>query len=124
MIHFVPLEELPAGFVVPERDQNQFWYDEDKKRLVYDGVMYKATFDRIRGLSSDFKYQRAVEELFRVAVPDDDRSKHSSRLLVMATGVMVVVASLTAGFWIWQRTQADDGPQPVETKVTTDLALD
>jgi hypothetical protein len=124
MIHCVPLEELPTGFVVPERDQNHFWYDEDKKCLVYDGVMYKATFDRIRVLSSDFKYQRAVEELFRVAVPDDDLSKDNGRLIVMAAGVMAVVASLAVGFWIWQRTQAGDGPQPVETNVTTDLAQD
>jgi hypothetical protein len=124
MIHFVPLEELPTGFVVPERDQNHFWYDEDKKRLEYDGVMYKATFDRLRGLSSDFKYQRAVEELFRIAVPDDERSKDSGRLLVMAAGVMAVVASLTVGFWLWQRTQADDSPKPVGTSVTTDLAQD
>ena len=122
---FVPDDfELPSGFVIPDQLKNRFWYDEDKKCLAHDGAMYKATFDRIRELNSDFKYQRAVEELFRVAGPDDDLSKDSGRLIVMAAGVMAVVASLAVGFWIWQRMQADDGPQPVETNVTTDLAQD
>lgn len=119
MIRYVPLAELPEKFAVPDQLRDRFWYDQDKKRLAYDGAMSKATYDRLRGLSSHFNYQRAMEELFRIAVPEDDRPKHNARLIVVATGVAVVAASLVAGFWLWQRTHADNGVRPMETKITS-----
>ena len=59
MIHYVPLNRLPPNFRVPDKLQNRFWYDEDKKSLAYEGPMFKLTFDRLREISHDYDYQRA-----------------------------------------------------------------
>lgn len=104
--------------------QNRFWYDEDRKCLAHDGAMCKATYDRVRELSSDFKYQRAVEELFRIAVPGDNRPKRNSYLIVVASVVAAVAACLVVGLWLWQRTDVDDSHRQMETKVTTHQARD
>jgi hypothetical protein len=122
MIHYASLEHLPDEFRVPEPLSSRFWYDEDKKCLAYDGAMYKSTFDRIRGLSSDYDYQRAAEDLFRVAVPEDDRPRHRGRLVAVATGAAVAIVILIAGVVVWQRMNSDEQLPPAPTTITNDLA--
>ena len=122
MIHYVSLKHCPDGFRIPEPLNDRFWYDESKERLAYDGAMFKSTFDRIRGLSSDYDYQRAAEDLFRAAVPEGDRPQHRGRLVAMATGAALAVAILAAGIFAWQRISADQTLPPTQTPITNDLA--
>jgi len=116
MIHYVSLEHLPDGFRIPESLRERFWYDEDKRVLAYDGAMYKSTFDRIRGISKDYDYLRAVEELFRLAVPEDGHSQHHSHLVAAATGAVLAVAILAAGVFFWEHMR---GGQPLPHAPTT-----
>lgn len=71
MIHLARLERLPENFTVPEPLKSRFWYDAEKQCLAFEGVMYKSTFDRLHALSDNYAYQRALEELFRISVPED-----------------------------------------------------
>ena len=121
MIHYIPLEELPAGLRIPEQFKDRFWYDEEKRCLAYDGVMYKLTFDKIQALHSSGNYRRAVEDLFRAAVPDDDRPSQGSHVLAVASGVVLAVALFAAGIVIWQRMQTDDMLPPAQPTITNDL---
>jgi hypothetical protein len=121
MVYYVPLEKLPPDLHIPEQLQDRFWYDADRKCLAFDGVMYKLTFDRIQALSTCFDYQRAVEELFRLAVPGDTE-EHGSHLLAVASGVVLAVVLFGAGLFVWQQMQTDSGPSPAQPSITNDLA--
>ena len=68
----VPLENVPDRFVVPQELQARFSYDPAQKQLAFKGWMCKATYDRLRNISSDFAYQRALERLFQMAVPEEE----------------------------------------------------
>jgi hypothetical protein len=57
--------------------------------------MCKATYDRLRGVSHDYHYQRALEQLFQVSVPEDDASSRIPWLL-LAVGVVVSVVTVAA----------------------------
>jgi hypothetical protein len=122
MIHYVSLKHRPDDFRVPEPLSERFWYDEDKKCLAHDGAMFKSTFDRIRGLSTDYDFQRAAEDLFRASVPEDDGPQHRGRGVVMATGAVLALAILAAGAFVWQRMNADQPLPPTQTTITDDLA--
>jgi hypothetical protein len=121
MVHYVPLEKLPADLQIPEQLHDRFWYDADRKCLAFDGVMYKLTFDRIQALSTCFDYQRAVEELFRRAVPGENE-KQGSHLLAVASGVVLAVALFGGGLFVWQQMQPDNGASPAPPSITNDLA--
>ena len=122
MIHYVSLKHRPDDFQVPESLSNRFWFDEQKGGLAYDGAMFKSTFDRIRELSADYDFQRAAEDLFRAAVPDDNRPKHRGRTLTMATGAVLAVAILAAGIFAWQRMNVDQPLPPAQPTITNNLA--
>lgn len=122
MIHYVPLKHRPDDFRVPEQLSDRFWYDEDKKCLAYDGAMFKSTFDRMRGLSSDYDYQRAAEDLFRAAVPEEDHPQRRGRTLTTAVGAVLAIAILAAGIFVWQRMNAEQPHQPAQPTTTSDLA--
>jgi hypothetical protein len=92
VIHQTPLEKLPANFRIPEQDRNRFWYDEAKRCLVYDGAMFKRTFDRLQGLSDEYAYERAVERLFQMSVPEPPPTWRRRKMMALAAagGVLVV----------------------------------
>ena len=98
MIHHVSLSELPADLQVPEELTERFWYDTERRQLCFEGFMSKCSYDKLGKLSRDEKYQRALEELFRICVPDEiDRSPRKR------VGVLVAVAGLAAlcGLAVW-----------------------
>ena len=102
MIHYVPLSHLPPSFRVPEKLQNRFWYDEDKKSLAYEGPMFKLTFDRLREISRDYDYQRALEKLFQLTVPEDSAPRGHSRVLAITGGCVLLLVALVVGI-LWLR---------------------
>ena len=99
MLHQTPLEKLPANFRIPEQDRNRFWYDEAKRCLTYDGAMFKRTFDRLQGLSSDYAYERAVERLFQMSVPEPPTAARQRKMIALlaAGGVLVVGLAVVLG---------------------------
>ena len=97
MIHYVPLNHLPDNFHVPEKLRNRFWYDEDKRALAYEGPMFKLTFDRLREISHDYDYQRALERLFQLAVPEEGSPGGHSKVLVIAVGCLLALAAIVVG---------------------------
>jgi len=100
MIHYVPLHRLPASFRVPENLRNRFWYDQDKKALAFEGPMFKLTFDRLREISHDYDYQRALEKLFQLAVPEADTPRGRSATLVIVAGCVLALAAVVAGLLV------------------------
>jgi hypothetical protein len=100
MIHFVPLQRLPTDFRVPENLRDRFWYDHDKKALAYEGPMFKSTFDRLRGISHDYDYQRALEKVFQLAVPEEASPRGHSKTLVIAAGCALALAAVVAGILV------------------------
>jgi hypothetical protein len=101
MIHYSPLQHLPDGITIPERYRDRFWYDEERRALIYQGPMYKATFDRLSTLSLDFDYQRSLEELFRLAVPEEPAKPSRFKAIAVAAGVLFAVAAAFGGLLIW-----------------------
>lgn len=97
MIHYVPLHRLPANFHVPEHLQKRFWYDEDKQALAFEGPMFKLTFDRLREISRDYDYQRALEKLFQLAVPDEGAPRGHGKTLAIAAGCLLALAVIVGG---------------------------
>ena len=97
MTYHVSLSSLPEGLQFPEDLKHRIWYDESRRKLVYDGFMSKEVFDRLEGLHDDFAYCRAIEELFRKAVPAPPNE--TSRMpLLLITGA---VATLLLGVGVW-----------------------
>jgi len=96
MIHYVPLSHLPPNFHVPEKLQNRFWYDDDKKSLAYEGPMFKLTFDRLREISHDYDYQRALEKLFQLSVPEEPAPRGHSKALAITGGCVLLLMALVA----------------------------
>ena len=102
MIHRMPLEHLPEQLVIPDKYRERFRYDEQRHCLVFDGPMFKSTFDRLSELSQSFDYQRSLEDLFRLAVPEDpSRPSHSKAVaLAIGIGVLCVAAAVLGGILI------------------------
>ena len=71
-IHHIPLTELPAELQVPDDLKERFWFDAERKRLCFNGFMSKCVYDRLKVLSRDELYQRSLENLFRISVPEDE----------------------------------------------------
>jgi len=109
MIYYAPLEKLPDDFAFPDQFQGRFWYDRDRRRLAFDGPMYKSTFDRLRALSHDYDYQRAIEHLFRLAVPDADQPRRHRRLVTAMLALLVAALAVGGLMWpVWR--QLSEGP--------------
>ncbi len=80
MEHFVTLQRLPANFQFPPDLADRIWFDEVHRRLVFRGFMSKAEFDRLSLLSDDWAFRRALEDLFRLCLPEAQRRPLLSRL--------------------------------------------
>jgi hypothetical protein len=59
-----PLEILPAGIAFPQHLLNRIMYNEERKQLIFEGVMSSADRDELLGLSAEASYTHAVEALF------------------------------------------------------------
>lgn len=98
MIHYVPLPRLPENFRIPANLQQRFWYDQDKQALAYEGPMFKLTYDRLREISHDYDYQRALEKLFQLATPAAEEDSHGrGKPLVIAAGCVLGLAVVLLG---------------------------
>ena len=96
--YFVALEHAPDHFPIPADLQAQFRYDTKRQGLTFQGWMSKATYDRLRNISNDYQYQRALERLFQVAVPEEDTPLcHGFSLLVTAGLALATVLALLVG---------------------------
>jgi hypothetical protein len=101
MIHYVPLPRLPENFRVPDKLQQRFWYDRDKQALAYEGPMFKLTFDRLREISHDYDYQRALEALFQLAAPAaEDVPRRGTKTLLIVAGCLLGLAAVAGVLWL------------------------
>ena len=95
----VDLRELPQHFQFPDEFSDRYWFDSTRRCLCFRGFMSKATFDRIIVLSSDRKYQLAVEELFRrCSKVDEPQGQRRSSIKI---GVLCLVLVLLCGTGTW-----------------------
>jgi spermidine synthase len=72
----VEVEEFPEGVSLPNTPTGRIWYDDQKKRLFYKGVMEDDERSKLMSLSEDKEYRGAVDRLYRNA----RHSRHSSVL--------------------------------------------
>lgn len=80
MQHFVKLDLGSATLdTIPASLADRFCYDSLNKRLVYQGFMSKADFDRLSSLCDSWSYRRALEELFQLC--SLERNEPTKRLL-------------------------------------------
>jgi hypothetical protein len=101
MIHSIPLSTLPADVQVPDDLKKRFWHDPDRHRLCFDGFMSKATYDRLERLSHDEQYQHALDELFRICVPEGTTAGPSGLNVVQFVALLFGAISLGGlAFWL------------------------
>ena len=101
MVHYVNLRQLPSGLRFPSELEGRVWYESSRHRLAYDGFMSKATFDRLEALHRDSDYQRALEDLFRIATPE--APTHDSRGFVVTGGFLLLAfLSIGATLLLWR----------------------
>ncbi|MBX6314931.1 MAG: hypothetical protein IRY99_18740 [Isosphaeraceae bacterium] len=79
MEHFVTLDKLPQGLEFPASLADRIRYDPATRRLIFQGFMSKAEFDRLCRLSDDWGYRRTLEELFRLCTPEEPSRPHGLR---------------------------------------------
>lgn len=72
----VEVEEFPEGVSLPNTPTGRIWYDDQKKRLFYKGIMEDDERSKLMSLSEDREYRGAVDRLYRNA----RHSRHSSVL--------------------------------------------
>jgi hypothetical protein len=70
MDHFVKLDKLPEGLEFPPPFKDRIRYDSEAHKLVFRGYMSKADFDQLSQLTSDWKFRRTLEDLFRLCTPE------------------------------------------------------
>jgi hypothetical protein len=97
-VHGVPLTHLPADFSIPADLESRFWYDEPARRLVFDGFMSKAAYDRLCLLSNDLDYREALDDLFRIAVPEDEVESKAPILVWAACLAGGLIAAATVAW--------------------------
>jgi hypothetical protein len=68
--HFVKLDKLPDGFEFPSHLEDRIHFDAEARKLVFHGYMSKADFDQISQRTTDWKFRRTLEDLFRLCVPE------------------------------------------------------
>jgi len=85
MDHFVIIDKLPEGVVLPADMKDRLWYDGESRRLHFRGVMSKAEFDRLCLLTDDWSFRRPLEDLFRLSVPEPPKPKGLRRLVAVLT---------------------------------------
>ena len=101
--HVVRLEQVPACFSIPAELEARFHHDPDQKLLIFRGFMSKATFDRLRKISTDFAYQRALEHLFQLAVPEEEPPPRRGRRALVVGGTLTAVLAALSGILFWLR---------------------
>jgi hypothetical protein len=70
MDHFVNLERLPEDLKLPPQFQNRLEFDPHAHKLIFHGYMSKSEFDHISSLTSDWRFRRTLEDLFRLCTPE------------------------------------------------------
>jgi hypothetical protein len=70
MDHFVKLDKLPEGLEFPPQFKDRIRFDPAAHKLVFRGYMSKADFDQLSQLTSDWKFRRTLEDLFRLCTPE------------------------------------------------------
>ncbi len=85
MEHFVTVTKLPAELSFPSEYSDKIHYDAERKRLVFQGVMSKADFDRLSRLSDDWGYRRPLEDLFRLSIEDEPKKPVFRRIVSALT---------------------------------------
>ena len=101
MIHIVPLKSHPPQLQIPSDLESRFWYDDRQQRLCFDGFMSKATFDRLETLEDDPDFRLALEELFRISLPEDSHASGRWVAWVLAGAIILVAFSFGTATWIW-----------------------
>jgi len=82
--HFVTIDRIPDGLEFPSDLKDRFRFDAAKRRLVFQGFMSKAEFDRLCRLSDDWSFRRPLEDLFRLCTPEEQTRPRGLRGLVSA----------------------------------------
>jgi hypothetical protein len=82
MDHFVKLDRFPEGVEFPPHMKDRFHFDAEAHRLVFRGYMSKADFDQISQLTSDWKFRRALEDLFRLCTPEPEPAASGFRRIL------------------------------------------
>jgi hypothetical protein len=95
MEHFVRLDQLPADVKFPPELSDRIRYDSKQRRLVFQGFMSKADFDRLIGIHSDWAVRRALEELFRLCTPEKPAPRRASwlRRVMGSLGLVLLFSS-------------------------------
>ncbi len=100
MDRHVQLDQFPDGLRFPPEFEQRISYDAAQRRMRFSGFMSKCEFDRLSRLHSDYRYQRALEELFRVCTfsPEPERRFPMAKA---AIGSVIVIIGLMAFFgWL------------------------
>jgi hypothetical protein len=79
MDHFVSLDRLPEGFVIPENLTDRLSFDAQAKKLCFRGYMSKTEFDHLSELTRDWSFRRKLEELFQMSVYEQGRQQSGGR---------------------------------------------
>jgi hypothetical protein len=82
MDHFVKLDRLPEGYEFPDDLRDRIYFDAAAHKLVFHGYMSKSEFDRLSELTRDWGFRRALEDLFRECVPENESPSRGSRRLL------------------------------------------
>ena len=96
MEHTVKLSALPADLRFPPDLTGKIRYDEATRRLVFQGQMWKAQYDRLVALHDDVEYLRALEQLFRVSTEAAEPVRRPLRVVV---AMLLGAAVLVLGLW-------------------------
>lgn len=105
MIRSVKLDELPGEVGFPSELQDRIQYDAKSKQLRFQGFMSKTDFDKLSPLWNDYRYQRAIEELFQICTFEVEETAEVPRrswtglVLSLAAGFALALA---AGWWWYQ----------------------
>jgi hypothetical protein len=84
MDHFVKLDRLPDGFEFPPELKDRIYFDAEAHKLVFRGYMSKADFDHLSGLTTDWRFRRTLEDLFRLSIPEHGPTQHGLRRILVA----------------------------------------
>jgi hypothetical protein len=84
MDHFVKLDRLPDGFAFPADLKDRIHFDAEAHKLIFRGYMSKAEFDHLSGLTTDWKFRRTLEDLFRLCIPEQAPTPHGLRRILLA----------------------------------------
>jgi hypothetical protein len=80
--HFVKLDRLPDGYEFPPELGDRITFDAKTHKLVFRGYMSKADFDRLCQPTRDWGFRRALEDLFRLSIPEVEPPSGGARRLL------------------------------------------